>query len=180
MTQEQLIAGCIANDRESQHQLFLENAGKFKTVCVRYMKDDMEAEDALIEGFYKIFKNIGSYRNQGSFEGWMRRIIINTALNKIRKNLTSKLDYVEDYYDTNISNDDYLPGKELDSHYLLKLISEMPNGYRTVFNMYAIDGFSHAEIAENLRIDVGTSRSQLAKARTFLKNRLAQIQSQLN
>ena len=179
MTDEQLIAGCIANDRESQQKLFSANAGKFKTLCLRYMKDDMEAEDVLIEGFFKIFSKIKSYRGDGSFEGWMRRIIVNTAINKIRKNTLSKLKYVDEYHDDSLSFD-YVPGTELEAQHLLKLIGELPVGYRTVFNMYAIDGFSHNEIAKTLGIDSGTSRSQLAKARSFLKRRLVETSSQLN
>jgi RNA polymerase sigma-70 factor (ECF subfamily) len=139
------------------------------------MKEDMSAEDVLMEGFCKIYNNIKSFKGDGSFEGWMRRIIVNTALNKIRKDKREMLDYQEELTDKKGVEMMYV--ETMSANDMMAMIEKMPLGYRTVFNMFAIDGFSHREIATELGIDEGTSRSQLAKARKFLQIRIKENES---
>ena len=171
----ELIRGCVKNDRVSQKKLFDTYAGKFMAIAKRYMKEDMSAEDVLMEGFCKIYNNIKSFKGEGSFEGWMRRIIVNTALNKIRKDNRDLLVYQEELTDK--SGVEMMYVETMSANDMMTMIEKMPLGYRTVFNMFAIDGFSHREIATELGIDEGTSRSQLAKARKFLQIRLKENES---
>lgn len=173
--EQELIRGCVKNDRVSQKKLFETYAGKFMTIAKRYMKEDMSAEDVLMEGFCKIYTNIKSFKGDGSFEGWMRRIIVNTAINKIRKDKREMLDYQEELTDKKGVEMMYV--ENMSANDMLAMIEKMPLGYRTVFNMFAIDGFSHKEIATELGIDEGTSRSQLAKARKFLQIRIKEDES---
>jgi RNA polymerase sigma factor (sigma-70 family) len=170
MEYEQLIQGCIENNREYQKTLFDKFAGKFMTIAKRYMKDTMLAEDVLMEGFYKIYKNLGKFKGEGSFEGWMRRIIVNTALTKLKQNKhefnecnlvsAEAVSIDPTYYETASAEE------------LMSLISSLPTGYRTVFNMYVVDGFSHREIATELNIQEASSRSQLFKAKELLQKRI--------
>jgi RNA polymerase sigma-70 factor (ECF subfamily) len=146
-------------------------------LCCRYIKDKMEAEDVLITAFAKLFERINQYKGEGSFEGWIRRIIVNESLSYLRKN---KSMYVEtdleearpvalmDTHDAKFEADD-----------LLTLIGELPTGYRIVFNLYAIDGYSHKEIAEQLGINENTSKSQLSRARTMLQKQLDNLNREL-
>ena len=173
--EQELIRGCVKNDRVSQKKLFDTYAGKFMAISKRYMKEDMSAEDVLMEGFCKIYNNIKSFKGEGSFEGWMRRIIVNTALNKIRKDNRDLLVYQEELTDK--SGVEMMYVETMSANDMMTMIEKMPLGYRTVFNMFAIDGFSHREIATELGIDEGTSRSQLAKARKFLQIRLKENES---
>lgn len=173
----ELIRGCVKNDRVSQKKLFDTYAGKFMAIAKRYMKEDMSAEDVLMEGFCKIYNNIKSFKGEGSFEGWMRRIIVNTALNKIRKDNRDLLVYQEELTDKSGVEMMYI--ESMSAKDMMDMIEKMPLGYRTVFNMYAIDGFSHKEIANELNIDEGTSRSQLSKARKFLQERLKENESNI-
>ncbi len=175
--EQELIRGCAKNDRTSQKKLFDTYAGKFMAIAKRYMKEDMLAEDVLMEGFYKIYSNIKSFKGDGSFEGWMRRIIVNTAINKIRKDKKEMLDYQEELTDKKGVEMMYV--ETMSANDMMAMIEKMPLGYRTVFNMYAIDGFTHKEIATELGIDEGTSRSQLSKARKFLQVRLKEDESNI-
>lgn len=170
MEYQPIIQGCVKNNRDYQKILFNKFAGKFMAISKRYMKDTLLAEDVLMEGFYKIYKNIGQFKGDGSFEGWMRRIIVNTALTKLKQNK----------YEFNECNLVVAEAVSVDPTYfetasaeeLLSLISKLPTGYRTVFNMYVIDGFSHREIANELNIQEASSRSQLSKAKEFLQKRI--------
>ena len=164
---EQIIAGCLQNKRESQRKLFDMYAPKMMAVCMRYTKNKQEAEDVLQESFIKIYKKLDTFKGNGSFEGWMRSIVVNTSL----RHLENKKREVEQ-----VSIEPYtaIPGindiiSNLDYQVLIKLVNELPQGYRTVFTLYAIEGFQHNEIAEKLEISVGTSKSQLARARDLLK-----------
>ncbi len=174
MTDSELIKGCIRNDRNCQKELFLRYAGKMLTVCRRYARHEMEAEDLLQDAFIKVYSNIEKYKHKGSFEGWIRRIVINTALKNYQKHSFQKEriglhDYEEDWLEPKaISN--------LGEEELLKLVSELPDGYRVVFNLYAIEGYSHKEIADMLEIGESTSRSQLVKARKLLQTKILGIQ----
>lgn len=161
-----LIESCINNNREAQYKLYNLLSSKMFAVCMRYAKNREEAEDILQEGFVKVFNNIDKFRSEGSFEGWVRRIIVNTAVEHYRKSskMYPMISVEETYNDfTWEAADDSL---ELDD--LMKLINSLSTGYRTIFNLYVVEGYSHKEIAEMLKISEGTSKSQLARARYLL------------
>ena len=132
----------------------------------RYSKDAQEAEDILQEAFIKIFKKINTFNFEGSFEGWLKRILVNTALNKIKKNKTLREDSLDENYDVEIEYSE----SPLDDEYLLSCLNKLSPGYRTVFNMFVIDVYTHKEIAEQLGISEGTSKSQYSKAKSVLKS----------
>ena len=168
-TETDIIEGCKAHDREAQHLLYNSYASKFFGICLRYMKDERDAEEVLTNGFMKIFDNIGKYRSEGSFEGWMKRILVNEALGYIRKNRNM---YVEVEIDSSLEGGDFSwEQSNLETEELVKMIQSLPSGYRTVFNMYAIEGFSHKEIAKELQITESTSKSQLSRARLLLQEK---------
>jgi RNA polymerase sigma factor (sigma-70 family) len=150
--------------------LFQTYAGRLMTICRRYAHDSYEAEDMLQEAFMKIFKHINQYKSNGSFEGWVRRITVNAALQVLqrRKIRYTELEYTQ--FDPETPDPSVLSG--LDAEDLLKLISQLPDGYRTVFNLFAVEGYSHEEISAVLKIKTATSRSQLSKARAMLKEKM--------
>lgn len=174
MNLNDIIKGCIDGDSSCQKQLFDRLSGKMMGVCVRYSRDRMEAEDLLQECFIKVFTNIGSYKSDGPFELWVRRIIINTSIKRYHKMS----------YQNESPSSDLMPEKQNDfSVYdsilydeLLDLVNELPDGYRVVFNLYAIEGFSHKEISDLLNIKEATSRSQLVKARMVLQEKITKSQ----
>jgi len=173
LTEKELIQQCILEDRGSQEELFRRYAGKMLAVCIRYTRHRMEAEDVLQDAFIKVFDNLEKYEFKGSFEGWIRRIVVNTALKKqTRKSYKNEL-YGVDYVPEGSQHPRAIAS--LNADYLLELIQELPMGYKTVFNLYAIEGYSHKEIAEALGIGESTSRSQLAKARAILQTRIAPL-----
>lgn len=164
-----LIKGCIEGDRRMQKQLYDQFSPKMYAVCLRYMGNADDAQDILQEGFIKIFKNLERFRGEGSFEGWVRRIFVNTAIEHIRKkklnlSLTEKEDTIEF---KSVSAIDNINEKDL-----LKIVSDLSPGYRSVFNLYVVEGFSHKEIGELLGINEGTSKSQLARARMILQDKI--------
>jgi RNA polymerase sigma factor (sigma-70 family) len=164
----ELINGCKKGDKKAQKTLYDKYAAKMLGVCIRYFRNIDEAEDALQEGFIKIFNNIDKFRNEGSFEGWIRRIIVNTSLNYYKSNL--KHYYGTDYEELEeFIEDDKLNFDNLSVAFLLKTIQDLPEGYRLVFNLYEIEGYSHKEIAEMLGVSVNTSKSQLMKAKRSLQ-----------
>lgn len=172
MNEEQLVNKCLEMDTLAQKQLFEFYSKRMMGVCLRYAKDSEEAQDVLQMGFIKVFEKLEMYKRQGSLEGWIRKIIVNTALDNIRKNKKlmnnielEKVDYQLHNYDENVLD-------ALSAEDLLRVIQKMPTGFRTVFNMYVIEGFSHKEIAEKLNISVSTSKSQFSRARVFLQKRL--------
>jgi len=176
-SQEQIIEGCLKNNRQTQKVLYNMYASKFLGVCMRYAKDRQEAEDILQDGFLKIFGRISQYSGLGSFEGWMKRIIVNTALTNYRQNLKhyykqSIDDINESDIELNIAEYDY----SLEE--LLKVIQNLPPGYRMVFNMYAIEGFQHKEIAEMMGVDVTTSKSQYSRAKKLLRTKLESLKKE--
>ncbi len=168
-----MIEGCKKGDRNAQKLLYDRFAGKMFALCSRYIKDKMEAEDVLVKAFTKILDRIDQYKNEGSFEGWIRRVMVNESLSYLRKNKSM-------YVETDIEAVDREPNYEklenhLEAQDLLKLISELPSGYRIVFNMFALDGYSHKEIGEQLGINENTSKSQLSRARTVLQKKLLEL-----
>ncbi len=175
---EKLIAGCKKNSAKAQRELYDQYSGLMFSICKRYIGESTQAEDTMINGFMKIFNNIEQYTGAGSFEGWMKRIIVNESLTFIRKNKNMYLEV--DIEAANFEpNYDSLNSK-LEADDLMKMVNELPTGYRTVFNLYAIEGFSHKEIAEKLSINVNTSKSQLSRARALLQNKLIESEKILN
>jgi RNA polymerase sigma factor (sigma-70 family) len=175
MSLDKLILGCANKEPIAQEQLYRLFAGKMFALCLKYSKNKEEAEDNLQDGFIQIFDKISQFKNKGSFEGWMKRIIINTALQKYRdKNV---LNVVYDFVD----EEDVMVEVEEDEislDYLLKLIQELPNQYRLVFNLYVLDGYSHKEISKELKISEGTSKSNLSRARAILKEKIESKQQE--
>ncbi|MFD0977182.1 RNA polymerase sigma factor [Salinimicrobium gaetbulicola] len=164
----QLIKKCKQQDIKAQEQLYRLYAHKLFPLCLKYSASYQQAEDNLQDAFLMIFKKIPQYKHKGSFEGWMKRVAINTALQKFRKQTVFE-----------IINDDHLkePEIEIDEDtvsvdYLLEIIQQLPDRYRQVFNLYVLDGFSHKEIAEIMNISTGTSKSNLARARVILKEKI--------
>lgn len=174
MDDSTLIENCLKGDQRSQRALFEKYGPKMYTVCLRYARDSDEAQDILQDAFVKVFGKLNAYEGNGSFEGWIRRITVNTALDLIRKNLkfqdNSALDKEAYRLEQSTFYDSQLEEKDL-----MKLISEMPEGYKVVFNMFAIEGFSHKEIAEQLSISENTSKSQYSRARSYLMQKLNEI-----
>lgn len=174
MTEKELIQGCIQEKRHCQQEVFRLYAGKMLTVCLRYTRHRMEAEDILQDAFIKVFDNISKFGFKGSFEGWIRRIVINTALkNHSKKSYKNEQIGVDHYPDLPIEPTIY---SHLEEEELLKLVARLPDGYRMVFNLYAIEGYSHREIADLLNIQESTSRSQLVKARKWLQTQVVKLQ----
>ena len=168
INEKDIIAGCLKGDRFSQEKLYQLYAGKMLGICLRYTPDRSAAEDILQEGFIKVFQNLEKFRHEGSFEGWIKRIMVNTSLERYRKNnrLYSVVDIEEVENDVSTEN---FSIENFAAKDLLKIIQSLNPGYRTVFNLYAIEGYSHKEIAGQLGISEGTSKSQLSRARTILQ-----------
>ncbi|MDR2423607.1 MAG: RNA polymerase sigma factor [Prevotellaceae bacterium] len=171
---EQLISRCLKNDRRAQQQLYDKYAPTMMTVCLRYVKDKQVAQDILQDGFVKMFAKIHTYSGLGSFTGWMKKIFVNTALEFLRQNDVLKYGTnIDDAYD--LANKEETIVEKISADELMKCITELPDGFRTVFNMFAIEGYSHAEIAEKLGIQEGTSRSQYARARIILQQKILKL-----
>lgn len=169
--QSDIIKACLKGDRKSQKILYQIYADKMFGVCLRYANDEDEAKDILQDGFIKVFLNLKQFNNNGSFEGWIRRIIVNTALERFRdKNYLFAVN-MENTYEVGEKEYDHILS-ELSANDLLKLIQELSPQYRTVFNLYAIEGYSHKEICQKLNIKEGTSKSNLSRAREILKEKV--------
>lgn len=176
LTEEELIEGCRKGKSLSQKKLYDRLAPKMLGVCMRYVKDRDEAEHLMIGSIVKVFEKINQFKNEGSFEGWVRRIVVNDCLMYIRKNKAMGL---EIDIDSAIETPDLTKLEDsLEAEDLLKIINELPVGYKTVFNLYAIEGYGHAEIAEMLEINENTSKSQLSRARKWLQKRLVDIEKE--
>lgn len=166
MSEQDIIQGCLRGSAQCQRALYERFAGKMYAVCLRYARSSADAADILQEGFLKVFSKLDQFQFQGSFEGWIRRIMVNTALRT----------YQKQRFDNESSGYERLPEAPVDPDAiatlseaeLMNLIKQLPEGYRVVFNLVAIEGYSHAEVAEALGIQESTSRSQLTKARRWL------------
>jgi RNA polymerase sigma-70 factor, ECF subfamily len=169
ISEKDLLAGCLKGDSSCQKALYEQYKVSLFRVCLRYAKDRMEAEDMLQDGFIKIYSDLHQFSFQGPLGAWMRRVVVNVALQHIRKNKkfqhTVELDHISNEYQTN-----EIATGNLNTQALTKLIQKLPVGYRTVFNLYVIDGYSHKEIGEMLGINLNTSKSQLSKAKASLRN----------
>lgn len=173
-SEEELIEQCRRGKSKAQKTLYDKFSPAMLGLCARYVKDIAEAEDIMIKGFLKIFEKIGQYEGKGSFEGWMKRIMVNQALMFIRQNkalyLEVDIDYAAKQPDYNWANDTF------DAEELQQLVDSLPSGYKTIFNLYAIEGYSHREIAEMLGINENTSKSQLSRARALLQKQLVKLE----
>ncbi|MDP4281575.1 MAG: RNA polymerase sigma factor [Bacteroidota bacterium] len=169
---DQILDGCIAGKRNAQYLLFQKYASRMMGLCMRYANDKDDAKDLLQEGFIKVFENIGSFRREGSLEGWIRRIMINNAINITRKKRGIPFhEDIEKIPEIEIpENNDHDEFPQISQEELFLMIQSLPDGYRMVFNLYVIEEYSHKEIAEILGISENTSKTQLLKARRFLRN----------
>jgi RNA polymerase sigma-70 factor (ECF subfamily) len=169
LTDQELVRGVLEGSQTHQSALYKQYSVPMFRVLLRFARDRGEAEDMLQDGFIRVFRDIGQFRGEGAFGGWVRRIMINTALSHLRRHR----DFLRDTADFSPfenkmrMEEDF--SSNLDAETLLKQLRKLPPGYRAVFNLYAIDGFTHEEIAEQLGITIGTSKSQLFKAREYMK-----------
>ena len=169
-SEESLISGCRKKHRQAQRDVYNWLAPRMLAICRRYIKDVNEAESVMITGFMKVLDKIEQYSGEGSFEGWVRRIMVNESLLYIRKNKGMYIEVDIEYADTEPNYT--LASENLEADDLLNLINGLPIGYRTVFNMFAIEWYSHKEIAESLAISENTSKSQLSRARKMLQKQI--------
>lgn len=176
VSENKIVEDCLKGKKRAFLQLYNRYNSVMLGVCMRYARNNSEAEDILQEGFVKVFQNIESFGFKGSFEGWVKRIMINTALNHNRNNLKhyfhSDVDEIEEYI---VVDSDVVIDKQeypFNTEELMKMIQALPPGYKTVFNLYVFEGYSHKEIADMLEISENTSKSQLSKARKYLKNKI--------
>lgn len=166
-TDIELIEACLKENPSAQKLLYDKYSSKLYGICLRYSKNEEEAQDILQDSFIKIFTKLHTYQFTGSFEGWLKRIATNTSIEHYRKKIvTAEVDEIVFNPYLSVDSD-----KSLEVEELLKMIQELPEGYRMIFNMYAIDGFTHSEIAQKLGISEGTSKSQLSRARAHLQKR---------
>ena len=172
-----LIKRAVKNNREAQHVLFELHAPKMLSVCRYYIKDLQHAEEAMLNGFFKVFSNLKSYKSEGSFEGWIRRIMVRESISFLRQK--KQIEFVVEDVDikTNYSN---TIKSDMEVAEIQQLIDGLPEGYKMVFVMYAIEGYKHNEIAEMLNISEGTSKSQLFKARKLLQQQINHINKMSN
>jgi len=170
-----LIQQCAKNDRRAQEEVYRIFAGKLFAISLKYSRNKVEAEDNLQDGFITIFQKIDQFKHKGSFEGWMKRIVINTALQKYReKNVLNLVQEKDLTNEVEVEVDE----EEVSLDYLLGLIQQLPNQYRLVFSLYVLDGYSHREVANSLGISEGTSKSNLSRARTILKKKIEEDQEE--
>lgn len=176
ISESDLIAGCIAADRQMQEELYRRFAPKMYAVCMRYADNSNDAQDLLQEGFIKIYKNLHRFRAEGSFEGWVRRVFINSSIEHLRRKKMN-LATVSEKEENTIENSDISALDNLAEKDIINLIQGLSPGYRTVFNLYVIEGYSHREIGDQLGISEGTSKSQLARAKAILQKKVTQYLS---
>ncbi|MFC0185104.1 RNA polymerase sigma-70 factor, ECF subfamily [Pseudarcicella hirudinis] len=167
-SEEHIVKACQQGDPKAQRRLYEKYSSKMMAVCYRYTSDEFDAEEVLIQGFMKVFEKVGTFKSEGSFEGWIRRIMVNEALMFLRQKKNFEISYDKILYEPEPEQFK----TDLEVQDLLKLIEELPPGYRTVFNLYAIEGYSHAEIAKLLGITESTSKSQLSRARVLLQEKM--------
>lgn len=178
ITDYDLIDGCIAGERRSQELMYQRFSPKMYAVCLRYANNADDAQDLLQEGFIKIFRNLTKFRKEGSFEGWVRRVFVNTAIEHYRRkvNLNSLSESEEKTIEDKSWNVlDHLAEKDI-----IQLVQEIAPGYRSVFNLYVIEGYSHKEIGTLLGISEGTSKSQLARAKSILQKKVEEFMNKKN
>lgn len=175
MLQEQLIHECTKNNTKAQEQLYRQLSPKLFAVCLKYSRSYEEAQDNLQEGFLLLLEKIHLYKHKGSFEGWAKRVVINYILQQYRKQ--NIFDIVSENFPEEVEIETDEENITLD--FLTRIIQELPDRYRLVFNLYVLDGYSHKEIAEMLQINIGTSKSNLARAKAILKEKI-ELNNQLS
>ncbi|GLR16341.1 DNA-directed RNA polymerase sigma-70 factor [Portibacter lacus] len=174
LTEKEIIDGCKAGKSNAQKALFLKYGPIMLSVCRRYARHQMEAEDFVQDGFIKVFRHIDKFKEESKLGTWIRRIMINNALKHVSKSAFKRESIgIADNYDQDIDAGTYA---KLSAEEIMKLVNELPTGYKIVFNLYAIEGYSHKEIAEQLEIGESTSRSQLLKARRMLQEKFIELQ----
>lgn len=176
--EEEIVNGCLKGDPKYQQVLYNQYAKKMYGVCLRYAQDKEAARDILQEGFIKVFQNLQAFKGQGSFEGWVRRIMVNHALEGLRK-LSNRVQHV-DVEEVHEALHETVNYSRYDMNYLLEKIQQLAPGYRAVFNLYVIEGYQHNEIAEMLGISENTSKSQLSRARKLLQESLEDVKKAYN
>lgn len=169
-----LVTECVQGNPRAQRALFERFAPKMMAVCLRYSKDREQAEDVLQDGFVKVFMKLSDFKSEGSLEGWIRRVMVNTALDQLRKNGKLLGDISTDDVAYKLEHNDPIE-ENLMAEDLMKLVLAMPEGYKVVFNMFAIEGYSHAEIAATLGITESTSKSQYSRAKAYLRERIERM-----
>lgn len=175
MLEEEIIKQCIAGNSKAQEKLYNFYARRMKGICVRYAKSVFEAEDIFQDAFIKVFTYLVNYKMEGSFDGWIRRIVVNTAIDHYKKNQSLEKHFEQYDGADEIETENVTIEQKLYADDLLKILSLLPDGYRLVFNLYAIEGYNHKEIADLLNITEGTSKSQLSKARRYIQHLLPKI-----
>jgi RNA polymerase sigma factor (sigma-70 family) len=173
ISESDLIKGSIAGDRRMQEELYRRFAPKMYAVCLRYANNTNDAQDLLQEGFIKVYKNLHRFRAEGSFEGWVRRVFVNTSIEHFRKK-SAQLSSVSEREENTIEDADITALDSLAEKDIINIVQELSPGYRTVFNLYVVEGYSHKEIGELLGISEGTSKSQLARAKSILQKKITQ------
>lgn len=176
-TEAQLIAALKRGESRAHKVVYERFAGKMLAVCTRYCANRADAEEVMLDGFMRVFEKIGQFREDGSFEGWIRRIMVTESLMFLRK--TKQWRQEIPIEDVTVEPDYEWADTSLNENDLLRMVNQLPDGYRTVFNLYAIEGYSHAEIADMLGISEGTSKSQLSRARTMLQGSLKKMEHSL-
>ena len=173
MDEKQLIEGCINGDRRAQKALYDKYSRRMMAVCLRYVKDMEDARDLLQEGFVKLYTNISKYSGEGSFDGWVRKIFVNNALERLRQNdILKNADDINDIDYADIADESAT--EQMSSDEIMTFVRSLPDGFRTVFNLFAIEGYSHKEIGDKLNISESTSRSQYMRARKILQKMILQ------
>ena len=170
ITDESIIKGCLKQKGRAQKALWEKYKSVLFGICLRYTKTNTDAEEVLQEGFIKIFNSLVKYEGKGSFEGWMKRVMVYTAIDLHRKKKPEYLSKNEEEEITEIT-EDYIE-ESMDADTIMEIMHQLPDGYKVVLNLYAVEGFTHKEIAQELNISIGTSKSQLAKARKYFANLL--------
>ncbi|MDZ4751893.1 MAG: sigma-70 family RNA polymerase sigma factor [Flavobacteriales bacterium] len=178
MTDQELADSCLKGNRESQYRLYKMHAGKMMSVCMRYANSREEAEDILQEGFIKVFEKMGQWSGSGALGGWIRTIMVNTALNQIRKDLKWKNSTSIDKV-VNLDSEEMTVLGAMNADDLMGLVNKMPTGYKTVFNLFAIEGYSHKEIAEKLEISENTSKTQFFKAKDWMRKAMVAMEKSI-
>ena len=173
-SESDIIEGCILGNPRMQRMLYEKFSPKMYALCIRYAGNTDDAQDILQDGFVKVFGNIARFKGTGSFEGWIRRIIVNTAIEHFRKKNT--LQVIDEHTENQLADDHTNIFNLFEAKELLEIIKSMPAGYRTVFNLYAVEGYTHKEIATMMNLTEGTSKSQYARAKNWLQERIKKLQ----
>ncbi|GAB3987103.1 RNA polymerase sigma factor [Spirosoma daeguense] len=175
-TEAQLITALKRGESRAHKVVYERFSGKMLAVCTRYCANRADAEEVMLDGFMRVFEKIEQFREQGSFEGWIRRIMVTESLMFLRRNKQWRQEISIE--ETTAEPDYEWADASLNEHDLLRIVNQLPDGYRTIFNLYAIEGYAHAEIAEMLGISEGTSKSQLSRARTLLQANLKKLEQE--